>query len=216
MTNNLIILGAGGHGKVIAETAYLTNLYNEIIFLDDSYDVSNPKKSLLNFSIRGKLSEVFNPDLMNKFNSSIIAFGDASLRMLWINKLRRAGLNLSTIIHPSAQISSSAKIGFGAVFFANTVVQSDVNIGDGVILNTSSSVDHDSRISQGTHICPGARIAGKVNIGSNSWIGIGSSIKQGINIGDNVTVGAGAAVVHDIPNGITVCGVPAKEIKSNS
>ena len=99
--------------------------------------------------------------------------------------------------------------------FAEAVLQADSFVGMGSILNTGCSVDHDSQLADGVHICPGARLAGEVYVGARSWIGIGSSVIQQVRIGSDVIVGAGAAVVSDVPNQVTVVGVPARILSPN-
>lgn len=206
---SLIILGAGGHGKVVGETALISRSFKNISFLDDKFNKNNS----LNFQgipLIEKLNYIETISCKNSFECAIVAFGDSSLRINWINKLKSYGYEIPSIIHPSAVISPSCLIKEGTVVFAQAAIQSDVIINRGNIINTSSSVDHDSFLDEGVHICPGARIAGNVQIGAKTTIGIGSSINKGIKIGSNVIVGAGAAVVNDINDNLIAKGVPAK------
>ena len=213
---SLIILGAGGHGKVVAETALISNKFKRISFLDDFYNPNSDKFVFQGIPLIGKLSSSKNLLSKENFDSAIVAFGDPNLRLNWINKLDIYGYEIPKIIHPSAWISPSSIIKKGTVIFAQAAIQSNVTIGMGSIINTASSVDHDSFLSEGVHICPGARVAGNVIIGSKSIIGIGSSINKGIKIGSDVIVGAGAAVVRNINDNLIAKGVPAKvKIKSN-
>lgn len=115
-------------------------------------------------------------------------------------------------IHPSAVISSSAKLGDGIMIAANATLNPLVEIGRGVICNTSTSIDHECVIGEFTHIAPGAVLCGNVKVGRNTFIGANSVIRQGIVIGDNVTIGAGTVVVKDIPDGATVVGNPARQL----
>ena len=210
--NSLLILGAGGHGKVVAETALMSDEFKNIAFLDDKYEEKDAVFSCNEIQIIGKFNRA--KDLLEKniYNTAIVAIGDSSLRINLINKLKSYGFNIATIIHPSSWISPSCIIESGTVVFAQVAIQSNVKIGMGNIINTSSSIDHDSVLGDGVHICPGARIAGNVKIGSKSTIGIGSSIIQNISVGINVTIGAGAAVVKDLGDNLTAKGVPAKVI----
>lgn len=207
---SLIILGSGGHGKVVAETALITNNFKKIAFLDDKYEQSDRSFNFNGIKIIGKFNLAKQLLDQNIFNSAIVAIGDSYLRLELLNELKQYGYNIPSIIHPSSYISPSCVIKNGTVVFAQVAIQSNVKIGMGNIINTSSSIDHDSVLSEGVHVCPGARIAGNVNIGSGSTIGIGSSIIQNISIGTNVTIGAGAVVIRDLGNNLIAKGVPAK------
>ena len=212
MKNNLIVLGAGGHGKVIADAAESSDSFNNIFFLDDKKYLDK-KENLLNFPIIGNL-ENFN-DFIDKDISFAVGIGNPEIRLNWLEKLKGLNCLLPAIIHPSAIISKYSKICDGSVILSNAVVQTSTVVGFGSILNTSSSIDHDVKLSKGVHICPGSRIAGNVSIGEMSWIGIGSTIIENINIGSDVFIGAGSVVVKDIPNGAKSYGNPSKIINFN-
>ena len=179
--------------------------WNTIEFADDKF----PELSQI-----GKWPVVSNtnPDNLIKkgFKEFVVAIGNNNTRLQVQHRLAGSSLVPVSIIHPSAVISSSVKIGLGSVVFANVVINADAEIGEACIINTSASVDHDCVLGHGVHISPGVHLAGEVTVGCGSWLGIGSSVIQCINIGDNVIVGAGAAVVSDIPNGVTAKGVPAR------
>ena len=191
--SKLIIIGAGGHGKVVADAAN-----RDCVFLDDNQELNDAVGSI------DQLSEI-----QNDGDEVVVAIGDNKKRLEVLSGISR----IATIIHPSAVISTSASMGEGTVVFANVVVNVTVVIGKGCILNTASSVDHDCVLGDGVHISPGAHLGGEVVVGDCSWVGIGASVKHGVTIGKNVIVGAGAAVVSDIPDGVTFVGVPAKELK---
>ncbi|WP_028448707.1 acetyltransferase [Chitinibacter tainanensis] len=202
----LAILGASGHGKVIADTALLSG-WEEVIFFDDMWP---DKKKNGRWSIIGDAQALIHHKI--DFDAAIVAVGNNSVRLdktLW---LKSHDIPLATIIHPSAVLSPYVRLGYGSVVLANAVVQIDTVLGIASLINTSASVDHDCVLEDGVHICPGARLAGGVRVGSKSWIGIGSSVKQSIQIGANVTVGAGAAVITDISDSVTVAGVPARNL----
>ena len=210
---NLIILGAGGHAKVLAETAMETGKYSKIAFLSDTYSSLNPSITLLGLPIIGKLDYSLN-HFEDRNTDYFIGIGDCKIRMNWIKRLSTLGVSFPTLIHPSSWVSPSAVIGSGTIIAAHSVVQSDCLLGKGVIINTSSSVDHDSILGDGVHICPGVHLAGNVNIGSCSFIGIGSSVIQGKTIGENVLLGAGSVVTSDLSNDIKAFGNPAKAINT--
>ena len=203
----LLILAAGGHGKVVAETALAAGFASRIAFLDD-----RPLRPVLGWPVLGPLDQALEPSIQEQFPAALVAIGHPATRMRWIARLQSAGYQLPLLIHPSAWISPSAQIGPASVVFAQAAVQAQAVIGTGSILNTSCSVDHDVQLADGVHICPGARLAGEVQVAARSWIGIGASVIQQVRIGADVTVGAGAAVVHDLPDGVTAVGVPARAL----
>ena len=206
--SGLLILGAGGHAKVVAEAALAAGTASRIAFLDD-----RPLPPLLGWPVLGRLDQALEPSAQEQFPAAVVAIGHSATRMRWIAQLQAAGYKLPLLIHPSAWISPSAQIGPGSVVFAQAAVQAQAVIGTGSILNTGCSVDHDAQLSDAVHVCPGARLAGEVQVGARSWIGIGASVIQQVRIGGDVTVGAGAAVVRDLPDGVTAVGVPARVIQ---
>ena len=207
---SLLLLGSGGHAKVVAETALATGLYSRIAFLDDGFSATSPIRGHLGFPVLGPCALAFDACQKKRYSCALVAIGDSRIRLSLLRRLTESGYEVPTLCHPTAFLSPSSRIDMGTVIFSHAVVQANANVGFGCILNTCSSVDHDSIIGDGVHICPGAHLAGEVLIGDHSWIGIGSSIIQKISIGSNVTVGAGAAGVHDLPGDVTAVGVPAR------
>jgi len=208
--SRLLILGAGGHAKVVAETAIATGQFSELTFLDDRCSGLNQMPSVLGFPVLGPLALAFELVYLEQFAAASVAFGNATARLNWIAKLDAAGYELPVLIHPTAWVSPSAQIAPGSVVFVQAALQSLASIGVGSILNTGCSIDHDVQLADGVHICPGARLAGEVQVGARTLIGIGASVIQQVRIGADVFVGAGAAVVCDLPNGVTAVGVPAR------
>ena len=206
----LLILGCGGHAKVVAETALAVGRFTRIAFVDDRCSSPGDLTPVLGWPVLGHLAHALEPSLRNQFVAAVVAIGHAATRLHWQQQLLAAGYELPVLIHPSAWVSPSAQIGPGSVLLAQVVVQAHVRIGAGAILNTSCSVDHDVQLADGVHVCPGARLAGEVQVGESSWIGIGASLIQQIRIGCDVTIGAGAAVISDLPDGVTAFGVPAR------
>ncbi|MQU00184.1 UDP-N-acetylgalactosaminyltransferase [Pseudomonas sp. FSL R10-2245] len=200
----LAILGTGGHGKVVADTAEMCD-WSNIEFFDDRW----PSKTMLeHWPIKGDTQVLLSR--LQEFEGVIVAIGNNSIRHSKINELLQAGANIISLSHPAAVISKYATIGRGVVVLAGVVVNASVKIGDGAILNTGCSVDHDCVLAECVHISPGARLAGEVDVGFLSWIGIGASVRQCVTIGSNVTVGAGAVIVGDTVDDVTLVGVPAK------
>jgi sugar O-acyltransferase (sialic acid O-acetyltransferase NeuD family) len=204
LTNKTLhIIGAGGHGHVIADMATL-DVYSSIYFIDDNLLLSPL------WPIVSTIEHYFNQP-SETIDNIIVGIGDTNLRMRHINAiLSNTNHQLVNIIHPSAIISEHISLGQGIVMMASTVINIRTVLGNGVIINTRSSIDHDCIIQSGVHICPGVTIGGHVFIGENTWIGIGSTIKNNIYIGKNVMIGAGSLVLHDIPDNQIVYGHPAK------
>ncbi|AOH55870.1 hypothetical protein ABE28_016025 [Peribacillus muralis] len=200
---NLLIFGAGGHGKVVSEIALLSNYWRNIAFLDDRDDL----KEVLNISIIGKLND-YNYFKQN-FQYAFVAIGNNKLRLKWIELLSKEGFIMVTLIHPYSSISKSSNIGEGTVVMAGSVINADTRIGRGCIINTSSSIDHDCILKDGVHISPGVNLGGTVTIDECSWAGIGSSVINNIIIGSNVVLAAGAVVIKNIPDNVMAAGVPA-------
>ena len=191
----LVIIGASGHGKVIADIA-VKNGYENIVFFDDNENI----KECAGFKVIGKTSEA-----TRIIGDKIIAIGNAEIRERLMKKIKTI-----TLIHPNAVVSRRVEIGEGSVVMAGAVINSDVYIGKGCIINTSASVDHDCKLEDYVHVSVGAHVAGTCNIGKKTWIGAGAIISNNIDICDNCMVGAGAVVVNDINSKGTYIGVPAK------
>lgn len=202
----LAILGASGHGKVLADIAESCD-WSEVVFFDDAWPSVSTNG---NWAVAGA-SETLEGRL-REFSGAIVAIGNNAIRAEKLEWLAGLAAPLITLIHPSAIISQYAHLGVGTVVMPSVVVNASASIGDGAILNTGCSVDHDCVIGSCAHISPGARLAGGVRVGNQSWIGIGASVKQFVTIGHNVTVGAGAAVVSSLPDGSAAVGVPAATV----
>jgi sugar O-acyltransferase (sialic acid O-acetyltransferase NeuD family) len=200
----LAVLGASGHGKVVADIAE-ENGWNKIVFFDDAWPSLSKNGA---WEVIGGTLELFNS--LDSYDGVVVAIGNNNIRYEKIAQLKDKGANLVTLIHPSSVVSKYSTIGVGSVVVANSVVNAYTNIGLGAIVNTASSVGHDCTIGDAVHICPGARVAGGVNIGNQCWIGVGASVRQLIKIGNNTVIGAGAAVVSNFPDNVTAIGVPAK------
>lgn len=193
--NKLIIIGASGHGKVIADIA-LKKGYRDIVFLDDNKEI----KECAGFPVVGMTTEA-----ANLVGDKVVAIGNATIR-------KRILSNITTVslIHPDAVISRRVKIGAGTVIMAGTVINSDAKIGNGCIINTGSSVDHDCVIEDFVHISVGAHVAGTCHIGEKAWIGAGATISNNVNICSDCIIGAGAVVIRDIKEAGTYVGIPAE------
>lgn len=200
----LAILGASGHGKVLADIAELTG-WEKIDFFDDAWP---ERKNNGAWQVIGDTQKLL--DSLKAYDGVIVAIGNNKIRQQKLQQLDSAGAKIITLIHPSATVSRYTKIGPGSVVVAGAVINPDCIIGSGAIINTCSSVGHDCTLGDAVHICPGARLAGGTVVGERAWIGVGSSVRQLIRIGSDAIVGAGAAVVQDVLPNITVVGVPAR------
>jgi sugar O-acyltransferase (sialic acid O-acetyltransferase NeuD family) len=204
----LVIIGAGGHGKVVADCAQQLDVYSKIIFLDDCYEYSKESGA---WSIVGLVDDF--PRYLEK-SDFIIAFGNNLLRAETTKKLENAKANIISLLHPSAAISPNTSIGKGVVICANTAINIDTKIGDGCIINTGATVDHDCKIQSFVHVSPGVNIAGGVNINKLSWLGIGSTVIECLTIAENTQIGAGAVVTQSTHANSLYLGVPAKRIRA--
>ena len=203
----IAILGASGHGRVVAEIAELTG-WNKIIFFDDNVDGG---QNVIKWPIFGNLEKLCSSQ--DSFDGIHIAIGNNQVRKKLFNTLPYK--KIVSLIHPSALISNSASIGRGTSIMANAVVNAEATIGDGVIINTAATIDHSCNIEDFAHISPGSNLAGGVNIGVFSWVGIGSSITQNCSVGNNVTIGAGSTVLSDIPDNCVAFGTPCRVVREN-
>tara|TARA_R110001606_G_scaffold251548_2_gene399515 strand:+ start:3670 stop:4296 length:627 start_codon:yes stop_codon:yes gene_type:complete len=204
MTKLLAVVGASGHGKVVADAA-IARGWRKVAFYDDAW----PELAQVGrWPVEGCTAEM--RDHLGRFDSVMVGIGDNRTRLAKLAELETAGAAIGTILHPQSAVSRFAEIGVGGVVFAGAVVNVDARLGRGVIINTGATVDHDCVLADGVHISPGANLAGDVIVGEASWIGIGAAIKQGVTIGRNVMVAAGAIVIRDVPDGTTVMGVPAR------
>ena len=200
---NLIIIGASGHGKVIADIA-VRNGYEDIVFLDDADHI----QSCAGFPVVGKTSA-----LSHMNGDVIVAIGNANIRERIQESIQnQKRVKLATLIHPNAVISRRVEIGVGSVVMAGAVVNSDVVIGKGCIINTGASVDHDCKVEDFAHISVGAHVAGTCCIGKRTWIGAGAVVSNNVNICGDCMIGAGAVVIRNMEESGTYVGCPARKI----
>lgn len=199
--NRLIIIGAGGHGKVIADIAEQIG-YTDIRFIDD-----HVTGTVIGFPVAG------NSDCINRLNDGktdfVIGIGDNATRKRIAERL---DVNWATLIHPAAQVAGHVTIGAGTVVMANAAVNVCATIGNHCIINTGAVVEHDNVLGDYVHISPGAALGGTVRIGTKTHVGIGAAVKNNIDVCGGCIVGAGAVVVKNITETGAYIGVPARKI----
>lgn len=205
MKDELIIIGASGHGKVVADIAIKMNKWQSIGFLDDDESI----KTSMGLEVIGKTADAFTYKDEADF---FVAIGNNAIREKVQEKLIEEGLSVISLIHPSAVIGTDVEIGIGTTVMAGVVINSSSRIGKGCIINTSCSLDHDNVIEDYVHISPGVRTAGNLSVGKGTCLGIGSVVSNNMNICSGCQVGAGAVVVKDITEPGTYVGVPVRRV----
>ncbi|MGH7127685.1 MAG: acetyltransferase, partial [Planctomycetaceae bacterium] len=212
MAEPLVIWGASGHAKVVAEIVRLDPQGFQIIgFLDDLHPSRHGMK-FCGAAVLGGREQL--PVLTRQgVRRAIVAVGECAARARLANVLTDGGFELVTVVHPRAVIAESVEIGAGSVVMAGAVVNPDVRIGSNVVVNTSASIDHDCAIGDGVTISPGATLGGNVTVGPETWIGIGAAVRELVRIGRRSIIGAGAVVLTDIGEEVVAYGVPARVIR---
>lgn len=204
----VVILGAGGHARVLREALGLLGV-PVTGFIAPSAD-----------SRLGDLPWLGNDDALLRLDDGVEVVnglgsaGSAERRVGVYARAKMAGLQFRTIVHPRAVVATSAAVGEGAQILAGAVVGVGVRIGADVIVNSGAVIDHDSVIGDHSHIAPGAVMAGDVVVGEVTHIGLGARIIQGITIGSRCIIGAGAVVLEDVADGVTAVGVPARRLQA--
>ena len=211
---DILIFGAGGHGKVIIDIVEKQDKFHIIGMTD-----CKKKKGdvVYGYPIVGDINVLEQAEYA-QINEGIVAIGDNWTREQLVSRISkiRPGFRFITAIHPSATIARGVEIGEGSVLMAGVIVNSDTFIGNHSIINTKSSVGHDCKISDYVTIGPGVTIGGEVRINTFTAISLGASIIHDIGVGANTVVGAGAVVVGNIGDGLVVCGVPAKMVRTRT
>lgn len=195
----IVVIGAGGHAKVLISTLTARGFSIAAVLDDDDtkwgMDAQGTRVSRIERERGGR---------------GVIGIGDNAQRR---DMARALNLEWQTVVHPSAFVHSSAKLGRGTVVFAGAVVQPDAVIGDHVIVNTGATIDHDCTIGDYAHLAPGVHLSGSVHVDEGAFLGIGSVVIPGVKIGRWSTLGAGAVATRDLADGVTAVGVPARELK---
>jgi sugar O-acyltransferase (sialic acid O-acetyltransferase NeuD family) len=199
----VVILGAGGHGAVVADILSRTGAYWPVGFLDD--DPTAAGTTVLGLPVLGPTCRLDQVD----HDAVIVAIGDNRSRARVFEDVRACGARLANAVHPSAVLAADVRLGEGVVISAGVIVGVGTIVADDVILNTACTLDHHSHVGAHAHVAPGVHTGGAVRIGEGALIGIGAAILPGRAVGDWAVVGAGAVVTAPVPLGATAVGVPA-------
>jgi acetyltransferase EpsM len=207
----IVIWGASGHAKVVADIVRLRGEEEIVGFLDDQ-DPAAPGRPFCGSQVLGGRERL--PALRGEGVSHVLfGFGDGAARLRLTAVIREQGFALATAIHPGSVVAPSAVVGPGSVVAAGAVVGPDSRLGENVIVNTLAGVDHDCVVGDGAHICPGARLGGWAEVGEGAWVGIGATVRDRVKVGPGAVIGAGAVVLHDVPADVVAYGVPARVIR---
>jgi sugar O-acyltransferase (sialic acid O-acetyltransferase NeuD family) len=201
LKKSLVIIGAGGHAKVVLDALLLSGLSESIFIADDNVTILG--KKFQDFDILCDVKKAIASG--NKFH---VAIGDNLIR----SKLYESAKfeDAISIFHPQSIISRSAFFEGGVFVAAGVIIGPDVEIGRGAIVNHSSVIDHDCNVGRYCHIAPGSILGGGVEVGARTLIGMGAKLLPGVKIGADSIIAAGAVVLEDFPSNSIVAGIPAK------
>jgi sugar O-acyltransferase (sialic acid O-acetyltransferase NeuD family) len=209
----VLILGAGEQGRVVLNILQYDKEFQIIGFIDVCDNKQIWGTQVKGIEVLGGLS-LLPKFYKDKAEACIVAFGDNKRRVELAHQAKKIGFLLINAIHPSAVISKCVTLGEGIVISPNVTINPDANIGNNVIINTGAIIEHDCVIEEGVHIAPGVHLAGGVKVKEKAFVGIGATIIDNLTIGKNSIIGAGAVIIDDVPDDVTVVGVPGKIIKN--
>ena len=211
MSQPIVILGAGGHARVVADLCRC--LGREVAGFLDPAQATDAQVGAAR--VIGADDRLEDPAFVAAHEFAL-GVGDPTVRCRLGRAVAAVGGALPALVHPAACVAADAALGRGAVLLAGAIVNCGSRIGDHAILNTGSTLDHDGELGEGTQLGPGAHLGGDVRTGARVRIGIGASVIQGIRIGEDAVVGAGSAVIRDVAAGETVVGCPARPVGSGT
>jgi sugar O-acyltransferase (sialic acid O-acetyltransferase NeuD family) len=203
----VFVYGAGGHGKVVADILLARKDPRLAGFIDDRPELQG--STVLGLPICGD-EQWLQKEASEQRVAVALGIGDNPARQRVAQACLASGAELLTLVHPTASLSASVRLGPGAVVMAQAAINPDARIGAGAIVNTAASVDHDAEVGEFAHVGPKAAMGGASRLGSGSFLGIGAVIIHCAGVGARSIVGAGGVVVRDIPDGVIAIGVPAR------
>lgn len=209
MTRRAVILGGGGHARVIID---ILSDQPDIYIVGFTSQTGEPA-TLLGYPCVGT-DRALEALLQHGECSAFVAIGDNQQRAYLAKAIRDLGFGLINAVSRTAIISRHAEIGLNVAVMPGAVINAGVRIEDGVIINSNASVDHDCAVGKYAHIAPGVTLAGNVQIGEGAFLGAGSTVIPDVTVGRATVVGAGAVVTTNLPDGVVAVGVPARVIRS--
>lgn len=214
MIQAVVILGASGHGKVVADT-FRAGGVDVIGFLDASKPKGTPWAQSVVLGGDDALSDVLNAHANCGF---FVALGDNSLRQRVVERVLRETpqAKLATCVHPQAVVAAEVLVEPGVAVFAGAVIQPGCTLGQGVLVNTGASLDHDCRMEAYSSLAPGVTTGGNVLVEKGAVVSLGVKIIHGVRIGAHALLGAGALVLQDVPPCAVAYGIPAKVVRKRS
>ncbi len=205
----LVIWGAAGHAKVVADIVRLQGEHEICGFLDDHDPTPRDFCAARVLGGGDRLRDLRAEGVTHL----VLGFGDGAARLRLAARARDLGYQLATAIHPGAVVASDVRLGPGSVVAAGAVVGPGTTVGENVIVNTLAGVAHDGTVGAGAHLCPGTSLGGWVVVEELAWVGIGATVRDRVRIGRGTVVGAGAVVLDDLPEGVVAYGVPARAVR---
>ena len=211
MKEKIILIGAGGHARVLIDLIRLSGLYEIAGIVDAQLKVGEMVSGITVLGNDDVLGELYSHGLKYAI-VSVGSIKDNFKRRVLYERIKEIDFSVPSLFHPKAIIAGNVQLSEGAQIMAGAIIQVNSSIGENTIINTGAIVEHDCQIGMHVHICPGATISGGCNIGGGAFIGAGATVIQGLSIGNNSIVAAGAVVISDVPENTMVMGVPAKPI----
>jgi UDP-perosamine 4-acetyltransferase len=206
-----VIIGAGGHGKVVLDILRAAGVHRPVGFVDA--DLSLAGTTVGGLPVFGPANQLAKLRQQHRVKAVVVAIGDNTVRRSYAARATEHGLELVNAIHPSAVVSPTAVVGQNVVIAAGAVICAEAKLADSVIVNTSAVVDHECVVGEAVHICPMASLAGRVTVEAEAFVGMGARVIQCLTVGRRAIIGAGAVVLVDVPEYATVVGVPARVVK---
>ncbi len=205
--HRIYVYGASGHGKVVLDILLAQRETNFIGFIDDAPELQG--RTVLGVPVLGNGDWLYQQTEKDKLVVAL-GVGDNATRQRLAEKCAAWGAEFATLVHPTAWVSVSARLGTGTVVMAHATINADAKIGNGVIVNTAAVIEHEAEIGDYSHIAPNAVIGGASRLGALSQLGTGAVVAPCASIGRGTIIGAGSVVVRDIPDRVVAFGVPAR------